>query len=109
MSPNELPAKAQYYFNIMVIVIMLSHRTLQEVFNGQQITEYWNIENINEPRPYVVGFIGLADEDLYDEFQEDVSFLIETHPHSVVEVDPNMGITWFTMYDDDEEIDPWRI
>lgn len=93
----------------MVVVILLPYDTLYEMLEGQRITSYWNIENINDPRPFVIGFIGLTEEELYEEFQEQVDFMIEMHPHSIVEIDPDMGVSWFTMYDDEDDADPWKL
>ncbi len=39
-----------------------------------------------------------------------MDFALEIYPHCVVEVSPDMEITWFSMYtENDTEPDPWRL
>lgn len=107
----SLPANAQYYFNIVVVTILVSQETMNELFDIDLET-YWSIENINEPRPYIVGIIKLNEEELQDlneEFGTEVTYTMEVYPHCVVEVDQQLGVSWFPMFDDEQELDPWSL
>lgn len=110
--PNSLPAQAQYFFNIVVVIILADNETMDELI-GKGIQTYWNIENITEPRPYVIGLVRLTDEEIAaegEEFGEELQYIMEIHSHCVVEVDPQLGVSWYNMFNDEEsEQDPWRL
>lgn len=89
---------------------------VEELSEEMGIINYWNIEHINDPRPYVLGIIGVEEEELdedeetpEEEWSELEEMFVELHPHCVVEVHPELGVSWTEMYDDEGEIDLWRI
>lgn len=108
--PMSLPKDAQYYFNILIIQVQVPLDKAEEVFGSPDITSYWNIEGVNEPRPYAVCFY--TEEELFeeedDEFYEDIEIAsLYLYPHCVIEVDPNLGVSWYNMFDEDYG-DLWR-
>ena len=79
---NALPKDAQYYFNILIICVAVSPQYAQEIFQ-QNIIDMWDIQNINDGRPFAVH-------------------------NQVLEVDPKLGISFYEMIDYDID-DPWRL
>lgn len=99
-SEYDLPKDAQYYFNILVICVAVSPRYAQNIFD-KDIIDIWDIQQITNPRPNVVHVF--VDKHI----DEDIDFLIECFPHSVVEID-QQKIGFYDMIDFDTN-DPWRI
>ena len=99
--PMSCPRDGQYYFNILVTNIGIN--PLME--NGpldQGIVDFWDIQNINEPRPSITHVY------IDDTLEEDIDLDITRVPHCVVEVSASFGISWEHMIDFDTD-DPWRI
>lgn len=49
----DLPEKAQYYFNILIISIAISPQYAQEIFQNKAIS-LWDIQGVNDPRPIAI-------------------------------------------------------
>lgn len=99
--PNSCPRDGQYFFNILVVNIGINPNNSNQAL-GQGIKNLWNIQNIVEPRPYIIHIF----ED--EEIDDDLIFEITMIPHCVVEVSQSLGICWEHMLDFDTD-DPWRI
>lgn len=79
---------------------------------GPDMESYWSIENITDPRPQAIGFFRLDEEEMAEiseEYGTDVTCSIDCIPHCVVEVDPDLGVSWYPMFDEYERNDPWSI
>lgn len=98
IDPNELP-EANYFFNIFVINIAV--RESANILN-KGLLDYWSIEAILEPRPYVIHFY------IDNNIPEDYDWLIESYSHCVLEIHPTLGVSWYDMIDFDT-YDPWDI
>lgn len=98
---NALPKDAQYYFNILIICIAVSPQYAQEIFQ-QNIIDMWNIQNINDGRPFAVHIYTTH------HINKDFEYELQCLPHQVLEVDPKLGISFYEMIDYDTD-DPWRL
>lgn len=94
--PAHLPWDGQYYFNVLVINIGTSNAIDAD---EDTFLDIWYIEALTCPRPIVVHLY-------YDDELEEPT--ITYHPHSVVEISPTLGVSWYSMGDIESE-DPWRI
>lgn len=99
LEPNSLPPGAQFYFNIMVIIVYFSNKAHLLPDNVQSC---WVIDHITDARPYVIDFIRV------NSLPEDELFEYEEYSHCVVEIDKNGEIGWYDMLDFECE-GPWAI
>lgn len=105
LDPNACPKDAYYHFNILVIVI---YGDPEEMMGYEDI---WFTDHVTDPRPYAVHFVSIDDETdeyLQEEYGETVQYAIEMYPHCVLEIDPELGVHWYDMYEEEGE-DPWRL
>lgn len=110
INPNALPADAQYYFNIAVMLIYVPNSEAMEELCGVDLETYWDISALTEPRPSLMGIIKVDEEAYQELFADETEYYIEVHPHCVVEVSPTLGIGWYEMFGEDETTyDPWRL
>lgn len=100
LEPMGCPRDAVYYFNILVVNIMFSPSA------GFEYEEYWDLQHILDPRPYVVH---LYTEDEEEIFENGDIFEVEYFPHSVVETSQSLGVCFYDMLDEDycEDEDDW--
>ncbi|MCM1323963.1 MAG: hypothetical protein NC218_07365 [Acetobacter sp.] len=109
LDPTSMPKDAEYYFNILVINIAV-RESLQDD-KEEFYTDIWYIEHITDPRPYIVHVY--AEED--DFFDEDENYMIELYANMAVEISPSLGISFYDMFDGDDEDgdiqldDLWRL
>lgn len=111
INPMSLPKDAQYYFNILIIIIYVSRETM-DICYGKDKELIWFLDEITEPRPTAICICALDEEEqqqINEEYQTEVSYSIEMYPHTVLEVDPNLGIGWYPMRSGFEESDPWSL
>lgn len=96
----DLPEKAQYYFNILIISIAISPQYAQEIFQNKAIS-LWDIQGVNDPRPIAIH--------IYTSYHINKDFYYEVQciPHQVLEVNEN-EISFYEMIDYDTS-DPWRL
>lgn len=93
--PKALPCDAQYFFNILILVIGINPK-YQHKYLPNNICEMQYIEKITEPRPYAV-FIFINDD-----LDEDTELDMQCIPHGVVEVSQQLGISWYRTDDENE-------
>lgn len=98
-NPMKLPEGANYYFNILIVNIAV--RTSADILT-EGLEEYWDISTILEPRPYVIHFY------IDNNLPEDYDWQFECYPHKVLEIHPDLGISWYDMIDFTSD-DPWGI
>lgn len=96
----DLPEKAQYYFNILIISIAISPQYAQEIFQNKVIN-LWDIQGVNDPRPIAIH--------IYTSYHinKDFDYEVQCIPHQVLEVNEN-EISFYEMIDYDTS-DPWRL
>lgn len=108
IDPNTFPEDATFYFNVVVTLIYMTREDMNELINDSTIDVLWSIEHIMDPQPTAIAFVCLEPEEMED-FGSDLSYMIEVHPHSVVQTHPILGVGWYDMFDDFEDPDPWRL
>lgn len=103
IKPEALPRDAQYYFNILVIVMSVNQETWNLLTGDMevQVEDIWYIDRITDPEPTIYCIYQ------EDDMDEDTDLEIGMFPHKVVEVS-SRGITWYDMIDFDTD-DPWNL
>ena len=48
---SELPKRAQYYFNILIISIAVQPEVLTDILGHKNTVDLWDVQNINNARP----------------------------------------------------------
>lgn len=112
LAPSSMPNDAEYYFNILVVNIAV--RESLQMNSDEFILDIWDISHITSPRPYVI-HIYTEDDEIFDEEQEEENYIIELVPNAAVEVSPSLGISFYSMFDDEDDEsdiqfeDLWRL
>lgn len=113
LTPSSMPNDAEYYFNILVVNIAV-RESLQ--FNQDEFfSDIWDISHITDPRPYVIHLYAEEDTILDEEYEENENYIIELFPNVAVEVSPTLGVSFYSMFDDEDDEgdiqfeDLWRL
>lgn len=109
LDPNSMPHDAEYYFNILVVNIAV--RESLQMGNEDFYTDIWDISHITDPRPYII-HLYTEDDEL---FEDDERYMIMLYSNTAVEVSPTLGVSFYDMFDDDDDEgdiqleDLWRL
>lgn len=100
IDPMALELGSQFYYNILVHVLLISENDDSIIPLG--VEEQWYCDGLTDARPKIYGVCRTNDLD------EDSLYEVECHPHSVVEITKEGEVTWYNMLDFDTN-DPWAI
>ena len=87
---SELPKRAQYYFNILIISIAVQPEVLTDILGHKNTVDLWDVQNAS-----------------YN-LDRDSDYEICCIPHQVLEITPNNKISFYDMIDYDTD-DPWGL
>lgn len=98
IDPMTLEAGSQFYFNILVHVLLIAED--DDSIMPLNVYEQWYCQELTAARPKIYGVCRT------DDLDEDSLYEVECHPHSVVEITKEGEVMWYDMIDFDTE-DPW--
>ena len=104
-NPMALPKDAIYYFNVLIISICLSIDQAALALPAG-VSDIWFTDSITDPRPYAIHVY--VDDGRHKILSPDEDFGIDYFPHTVLEVDPHLGISWYRMIDWETK-NPWDL